>query len=138
MAAACRDDQVELRGDWGAVRFNVEVADTAAEHAVGLMNRSSMPARSGMIFLYEAPQRVGFWMRNTLIPLDMLFMSADGVVQKIHQNAVPLDETVILGGDNIQYVLEINGGMSARLGITTGTELRHPGVNQAVAAWPCE
>ncbi len=77
-------------------------------------------------------------MENTLIPLDMVFMSADGAVQKIHENAVPLDRTNIPGGDGIQYVLEINGGMSRLPGITTGSELRHPAIASETAAWPCE
>ena len=97
-----------------------------------------MAAAAGMLFVYEFPQRVGFWMENTLIPLDMIFMSADGVVRKIHENAVPLDRTVIPGGDDIQHVLEINGGMSGMLGVTVGSELRHPAIDQAQAAWPCE
>jgi len=135
--AACTDDAVDLRGDWGSARFSVEVADDARERAVGLMNRRSMPTLSGMLFVYEQPQPVAFWMRNTMIPLDMLFLGADGVVRKIHENAVPLDETPIPGGDAIQYVLEINGGLSARFGIVPGTELRHPALDQARAAWPC-
>ena len=136
--AGCQENRVELRGEWGAAQFTVEVADTAMERSVGLMNRPSMSASAGMIFIYEQPQRVGFWMRNTLIPLDMLFLSEDGVVQKIHENAIPLDETLIPGGDDIQYVLEINGGMAKTLGITVGSELRHPGINQIVASWPCK
>lgn len=136
--AQCSDTRVELRGDWGSAQFNVEVADDNAERALGLMNRPKMPASSGMLFLYEEPQRVGFWMENTLIPLDMIFLSEDGVVQRIHENAVPLDRTVIPGGDNIQAVLEINGGMARSLGIDVGSELRHPLMDQTIAAWPCE
>lgn len=136
--ADCADTRVDLRGDWGSARFTVELADDPNERAVGLMNRPSMPASAGMLFLYETPQTVGFWMENTLIPLDMIFMSPDGVVQRIHENAVPLDRTVIPGGDGIQAVLEINGGMSALLGITVGSQLRNPQMDQAIAAWPCD
>ena len=135
--ADCAPDRVDIRGDWGKARFTVEVKDSIEERAEGMMNRPSMAANFGMIFVYDQPQRVGFWMRNTLIPLDMIFMSEDGVVQKVHENAVPLDETVIMDGDNIQYVLEIKGGMSNLLGIVPGSELRHPSVNQTVASWPC-
>ncbi len=136
--AKCSDIRVDLRGDWGAARFTVEVADDEQERAVGLMNREEMPASSGMLFLYDTPQRVGFWMENTLIPLDMIFMGADGVVRKVHENAVPRDRSIIMGGDDILAVLEINGGMARALGIAEGSELRHPALDQAIAAWPCE
>jgi uncharacterized membrane protein (UPF0127 family) len=76
-------------------------------------------------------------MRNTLIPLDMIFVRPDGVVQHVHAEAVPLDErTRISGGDGILAVLEINGGLAGRLGIAEGTEMRHPAFGPD-AAWPC-
>ena len=135
--ANCEEARVDLRGDWGTARFSVELADAPEERSIGLMNRASMAKSAGMLFLYETSQPVAFWMENTLIPLDMIFMSADGVVQRIHENAVPLDRTLIPGGENILAVLEINGGMSALLGITVGSELRHPLLDQNIAAWPC-
>ena len=138
VSAACSDAAVDLRGDWGSARFTVEVADDAAERAQGLMNRPSMPRSAGMLFLYEAPQRATFWMRNTLIPLDMIFMDPTGTVTRIHENAVPLDETTIDGGPGVQAVLEINGGLARAIGIDVGSELRHPGLDQSVAAWPCD
>ncbi len=136
--AACTPDHVDLRGEWGTARFAVEVADTPQARSRGLMHRQSMPTMAGMIFFYPAPQNVAFWMRNTLIPLDMIFADRRGVVRRVHANAVPLDETSIPGGPNIQSVLEINGGMAARLGIGPGTQLRHPGFAQGDAAWPCD
>ncbi len=138
VSAACSESAVDLRGDWGSARFTVEVADDAAERAQGLMNRPSMPRSAGMLFLYEAPQRATFWMRNTLIPLDMIFMDPTGTVTRIHENAVPLDETTIDGGPGVQAVLEINGGLARAVGIDVGSELRHPGLDQSVAAWPCD
>lgn len=134
---ACRNDTVMLRGDWGSVRFNVEIADEPQEQARGLMGRASMPISSGMLFVYPAPRRSSFWMRNTLIPLDMLFIDATGVVTHIHHEAVPLDETSIFGGDSVLAVLEINGGLAKRLGIDEGTQLRHPTFARSDAAWPC-
>lgn len=135
---ACRADRVDLRGPWGSVAFTVEVADTAASRALGLMHRPSMPRFSGMLFVFEPPPGpVSFWMENTLIPLDMLFLSEAGVVTHIHHEARPLDRTPIPGGDAVLYVLEINGGMARRLGINEGTELRHPAIDPALAAWPC-
>ena len=138
VAADCAPDRVDLRGDWGSARFTVEVADDAASRAQGLMNRESMPRTAGMLFLYERPQRASFWMKNTLIPLDMIFMDPTGTVTRIHENAVPHDETPIDGGSGVQAVLEINGGLSRVMGIGVGTELRHPGLDQSAAAWPCE
>jgi uncharacterized membrane protein (UPF0127 family) len=139
VAASCRDDSVELRTPAGAaVRFTVEVADDAAERAQGLMNRPSMPRGAGMLFVYERPQRAVFWMKNTLIPLDMIFADPSGTVTRVHENAVPLDETGIDGGDGVRFVLEINGGLARRLGIGPGTVLRHPAVPQDGAAWRCD
>ncbi|MEL7025906.1 MAG: DUF192 domain-containing protein [Pseudomonadota bacterium] len=136
--ASCADDQVELRGEFGSARFTVEVADDGPERSQGLMNRASMPMSAGMLFVYPAPQRATFWMRNTLIPLDMIFADETGVVTHIHQNAVPLDETTIDGGTGVQFVLEINGGLAGPMGLEPGVELRHPLIDQADAAWKCE
>jgi uncharacterized protein len=138
-SAECRPDRVELRGPWGTAAFTVEVADTPESRALGLMNRPSMPRYSGMLFIFEPPPgRASFWMENTLIPLDMLFLDQEGRVSHVHHEARPLDRTPIHGGDAVMYVLEINGGMARRLGITEGSELRHPGIDPELAAWPCE
>lgn len=134
--AECSETRADLRGDWGSARFTVEVADDASERAVGLMHRETMAASAGMLFVYQRPQRVSFWMRNTLIPLDMIFLDETGTVTRIHENAKPLDETGIPGGDGVQFVLEINGGLAGRLGISVGSELRHPAIG-ADAAWSC-
>ncbi len=136
--SACVENRIELRGDWGNARFRIEVADEVQERATGLMYREEMAAAAGMLFIYGRPQRVSFWMENTLIPLDMIFADAAGTVTHIHENAVPLDRTSIPGGDNVQFVLEINGGMAAILGMTIGSQMRHPGIVQDAAVWPCE
>ena len=135
--AACAQDTVWVRGEFGEARFSVELADDPQERAVGLMNRPSMPLSAGMLFVYPAPQRLAFWMRNTLIELDMLFVDAQGVVQNIHHRAQPLDETPIEGGQGLTHVLEINGGLARQLGIAVGDQLRHPSFRQTGAAWPC-
>ncbi|MEO0915995.1 MAG: DUF192 domain-containing protein [Pseudomonadota bacterium] len=135
-SAECDIDRVDLRGAWGQARFSVEVADSPSERSLGLMHREDMPRSAGMLFVYERPQPVAFWMRNTLIPLDMIFMDETGTVQHVHENAIPLDETAIPGGESIQYVLEINGGLSGRLGISAGSQLRHPSIGEN-AAWMC-
>jgi hypothetical protein len=89
-----------------------------------------------MLFVYDAPQAVAFWMENTLIPLDMIFAGADGTITAIHENARPLDRTSIPGGEAVQYVLEINGGLAARLGIAVGDAIQHPAIGEG-AALPC-
>jgi uncharacterized membrane protein (UPF0127 family) len=136
-ASDCSEASVSLRGDWGTARFSVEVADDPQERAVGLMHRESLPRSAGMLFVYERPQRLSFWMRNTLIELDMIFVDPQGVVQHVHHRAQPLDETPIFGGDDLTHVLEINGGMAEQLGIAPGSVLRHPSFAAATAAWPC-
>lgn len=138
-AARCSDDRVELRGDWGTVRFRVEIADDVRERSQGLMHVEEMARLAGMLFIYERPQRVSFWMENTLIPLDMIFADETGLVVNVHSNAIPLDRTPIPGGsDEIVYVLEINGGMAEDFGIAAGTQLRHPSIAPETALWPCE
>ncbi len=137
LADACVPGIADLRWSGGAAQFTVEVADAPDERARGLMFRDQMAAGHGMLFVYPEPQMVAFWMKNTRIPLDMLFIGSDGTVLKMHNRAVPFDETAIPGGDAVQFVLEINGGLAERLGLTVGAELRHPVIDSARAAWPC-
>lgn len=136
--AECARDSVFLRGDWGEARFSVDVVDTPQTRGRGLMFVEDMPRMTGMLFVYDREQPVSFWMKNTLIPLDMIFANGDGVVEKVHTNAVPEDTTTIPGGDNIQFVLEINGGLAQQLGIDAGTEMRHPAITSDNVAWPCD
>jgi len=135
-AQECSPDQVDLRGDFGTARFSVEIADDDAERAQGLMFRESLPSGQGMLFIYEAPRTASFWMKNTLIPLDMVFVGADGVVDSVHENAVPGDLSPIFGGDEILAVLEIRGGLAGAIGIEAGAEMRHPAFGED-GVWPC-
>ena len=137
LGESCADNRLDIRGPFGTARFSVEIADDAQERAQGLMNRESLPRFGGMLFVYPEAGPVAFWMRNTLIPLDMLFFDEAGRLARVHENAKPLDETPIIGGDAIRYVLEINGGMTKTLGIDEGAELQSPAIDQATAAWPC-
>lgn len=135
--AVCQPDRVDLRQGATSVRFTVELAETAAEQRQGLMFRDRLPRFAGMLFLYESPRPVSFWMKNTLIPLDILFLDESGVVQRIAAETTPLSTEAIPGGEAIQAVLEINGGLAERLGLEVGAELRHPSLPQDRAAWPC-
>ena len=103
----------------GDHRFTVEVAATLDEQERGLMFRRSLAEDRGMIFPYDPPQAVGFWMRNTLIPLDIVYIRPDGTIARI-TNARPLDETSLPSGEPIAAVLEIAGGRAAALGIREG------------------
>lgn len=136
-AAECRPDRVQLRGDWGEVAFAVELAETEATRAQGLMFRDHLPRNAGMLFVYEHPRRASFWMKNTFIPLDMIFADDTGTVRHVHHGAIPGDTTPIEGGEAILAVLEINAGLAARYGIAPGSVLRHPAFAPDRAAWPC-
>lgn len=136
--AACAPDRVDLRWPGGRESFAVELADDQDERSRGLMFRTEMAPDAGMLFVYESPQQASFWMMNTLIPLDMIFADPTGLVTKVHANAIPEDVTPIDGGPGVLFVLEVNGGLAARLGITPGAILRHPAVPQTTAAWPCD
>jgi uncharacterized membrane protein (UPF0127 family) len=106
--------------------FKVEVADTDTTRARGLMYRRQMAADAGMLFDYRFETETAFWMKNTLIPLDMIFIRADGTIANVAQRAVPLDETSIPSNGAVRGVLEVNGGTAARLGIKAGDKVLNP------------
>lgn len=122
----------------------VELADTPDERAQGLMFRRALAPGHGMLFIYESPQPVAFWMKNTLIPLDMLFIDPNGRVAHVHEGAVPHDETPIPGADADDpaparlMVLELAAGEADRLDLHEGAVLAHPRLPQGTAALPCE
>lgn len=135
-ADSCAADRVTVLGPFGRARFTVSIADDPQERAQGLMNVAEMPLMDGMLFLYDTPQHATFWMHNTLIPLDMLFADETGTILVVHADAVPMDDTVIDGGEGVHAVLEINGGLAERLGIKPGDRLQHPAFGDDAAA-PC-
>ncbi|MCB2128057.1 MAG: DUF192 domain-containing protein [Rhodobacteraceae bacterium] len=135
---ACSDDLASIVWDGGSAQFSIEIAATPQEREKGLMFREKLASSAGMLFIYERPGRPAFWMHNTLIPLDMLFLGADGRVNAVHAMARPMDDTPIPGPDATLMVLEINGGLAARLGITPGAVLRHPRLAQDTALLPCD
>ena len=101
-------------------RFVVEVARTPEEQARGLMERQSLAPDRGMLFPYQTPQAVAFWMKNTLIPLDMVFIAPGGRILRIEANTVPLSLEPVGSGEAVEAVLELAGGRSAELGIAAG------------------
>ncbi len=104
-------------------RFIVEVAKTSLERERGLMFRQSLGPDRGMIFLFDPPQSIAFWMKNTLIPLDMLFIGADGRVLNIIENAAPLSLSPRPSAGDAAMVLEIAGGRASALGIKAGDKV---------------
>ena len=137
---ACHPDLALISSAEGKAlaSFHVEVADDEAERAQGLMNRDALAKSSGMLFVFPSERPVAFWMHDTLIPLDMLFLDGTGRVISVHPKAKPLDETPIPSGAPAQFVLEINGGLAQRLGIAPGAVLSHPAIPLARAARPCQ
>ena len=107
-------------------RFIVEVARTVDEQAQGLMNRQTLAPDRGMIFPYDVPTPASFWMKNTLIPLDMIFVRSDGTVARIEANTAPLSLDPVPAGEPVIAVLELAGGRSAELGITAGAKVAWP------------
>lgn len=100
--------------------FQVEIAQTANDRGQGLMHRKELAADRGMLFLFPRRERITMWMRNTEIPLDMLFISDDGRVTQIHERAVPYSEAIIASRRRVRYVLEVPGGTADRLGLAPG------------------
>ena len=125
--AKMRTDQlaIEKSGGGAPVQFTIERAETDQEKALGLMFRTRLKDNEGMLFNYGRSFEVTMWMRNTHIPLDMLFIRADGVIHRIEVRAEPLSERVISSGGDVAAVLEIAGGASERLGIKAGDKVRH-------------
>jgi hypothetical protein len=104
--------------------FTAELALSNAQREQGLMFRKAMPLESGMLFDFGQERDVAMWMRNTLIPLDMLFIARDGRITHIHENAVPHSEAIISSRGPVKFVLELNGGTAKRYGIKPGDMVR--------------
>ena len=120
---------VTVHADGGrAIPFRVELARTQPEQQQGLMYRPRMDADAGMLFIFKEPGPLTFWMHNTLIPLDMIFISADRKIVGVVENAEPQTDTPRRVPGLSQYVLEINGGLSAKLGVHAGSTVDFPDV----------
>ena len=118
-------EPLEIVTSRGPVRFMVEMADTDHEREQGLMWRGALGTDRGMIFDFGDEAKRAFWMRNTYVPLDMIFIRADGTIDSIAQDAAPLSDTPIPSAGPVRAVLEINGGFAEKLGIMPGDRVRH-------------
>ena len=117
-----------LKTATGDHAFNIEVMASDQERALGLMFRRSLPENSGMLFIYDPPQPATMWMKNTLITLDMVFISADARVHRIESNAEPFSETLIPSDGDVVGVLELNGGEAGKIGLRRGDKVIYPGL----------
>jgi uncharacterized membrane protein (UPF0127 family) len=124
--AAADQNTLEIVTRNGVHVFTVEIAANDADRQKGLMFRKELPEGRGMLFDFQRDQDVSMWMRNTLIPLDMLFINADGRIRRIAENTEPLSERTIPSGGPVRGVLEVIGGTTRKLGIAPGDRVAHP------------
>ena len=110
----------------GVQRFDIWIADTPQRETQGLMFVRDLPASQGMLFVNTPPRPMSMWMKNTYIPLDMVFIRADGIVHRIEARTEPLSETVVSSGGPMAAVLELAGGAAERLGLKPGDKVIYP------------
>jgi uncharacterized membrane protein (UPF0127 family) len=120
---------VALTGQ-GERRFSIEIADEPSERQAGLMFREHMADDHGMLFVFEATQPVGFWMKNTILPLDLIFIGQDGRIKAIKQGE-PESEAVISPDEPVRFVLEVKAGIAAKEGLVDGDLIKHPAIATA-------
>ena len=111
------------KADGTTAAFTVELAISAEQRAQGLMNRKEMAADHGMLFDFGLTRRVAMWMKNTYLPLDMLFIRQDGTIARVAADTVPQSEAIVDSREPVHFVLELNGGTAARLGIAPGDKV---------------
>ena len=121
---------LEIVSKSGVHVFSVEIADTPAEREKGLMFRKSLPDGQGMLFDFDRDQEVAMWMKNTFIPLDMIFIRGDGRIGNIAENTEPQSTRIIPSDGPVRAVLEVAGGSAARLGIAAGDKVAFPIFNR--------
>jgi uncharacterized membrane protein (UPF0127 family) len=110
----------------GRFEFDVEIADEPLEQQRGLMFRTDLPTRSGMLFTFGKPRLVTMWMKNTPLPLDMVFLNADGTVAHIAERTTPYSQDIVSSGGEVAFALELNAGVSRLIGLKVGDRLELP------------
>jgi uncharacterized membrane protein (UPF0127 family) len=125
-AQGMRRDTLKLVTSQGVRDVAVEVTESPQEKATGLMFRTALPDNAGMLFFYETPQEITMWMRNTYIPLDMVFIRADGRVHRIAAWTEPLSEDIVSSQGDVTACLELAGGAAERLGLKVGDRVEYP------------
>lgn len=124
-ACSANSSELVLVTKSGEYRFEVEIVDTDAARSKGLMYRTELAPNAGMLFDFKEVRPVSFWMRNTLIPLDMVFVAENGVVVNVHANAKPHDPTPIPSAAPVRFVFEIAGGRAKEIDLVAGSQLIH-------------
>jgi uncharacterized membrane protein (UPF0127 family) len=126
--AKMRQDKLTIEPSAGGPRhdFDIEIASSEQEKQLGLMYRTTLGDRQGMLFPYPTERSISMWMHNTYIALDMVFIRSDGTISRIEESAEPLSDRVISSGSAVAAVLELAGGATARLGIKPGDKVRYP------------
>ena len=124
-AEAIKRETLKLHTAGGVHVINTEITESQEEKAMGLMFRTSLADNAGMLFFYEPSQEVTMWMRNTYIPLDMVFIRADGIVHRIEAWTQPFSESIISSGADVAACLELAGGAAERLGLKPGDRVEH-------------
>jgi uncharacterized membrane protein (UPF0127 family) len=125
-AYAAGEAALEIVTKTGVRAFTVELATNDAERERGLMYRKELPEGRGMLFDFQHDRPVAFWMRNTYIPLDMIFIRGDGRILSIAENTQPLSDGLIPSGGSVRAVLEVIGGTARKLGIAPGDRVESP------------
>lgn len=123
--------RLEIRSAKATHAFTVEIADTDAKRTEGLMFRTQMAPDHGMLFDFKREEPVWFWMKNTYLSLDMIFVKADGTILSIAENTTPLSEATVPSGGPVRFVFEVVAGTSKRLGIAPGDRIVHPSIRRA-------
>jgi uncharacterized membrane protein (UPF0127 family) len=123
---AAEVQQLAIASKTGVHQFTVEVALTEADKARGLMYRRDLPEGRGMLFDFFRERALSFWMKDTYVSLDIIFIRADGRIRRIAANTTPLSERLIPSGGPVRAVLEVRAGTAARLGIVPGDRVVHP------------
>jgi uncharacterized membrane protein (UPF0127 family) len=136
-APLCDPGAIEIHAESGPQTFSIEIAATPVEQARGLMFRPAMPEDAGMLFIFEPPRPASFWMQNTMIPLDMIFIDDTGRVESIAERNDTYSQRASSSAGDVRAVLEINGGLSRELGIVPGTQVAHEAFKSAPEGFAC-
>jgi uncharacterized membrane protein (UPF0127 family) len=127
-SVAANTGTLVLKTDSGPHSFNIEIATTDRERRLGLMYRRTLADDAGMLFLYEQPQPVAMWMKNTIIPLDMIFIDPAGRVHRIEKHAEPFSTDLISSDGIVVGILEVKAGTADKIGLKRGDEVIYPGL----------
>lgn len=136
ISEGCEPGFLNINFKQNHTKIKVELAETFEDRKKGLMFRKDLDLGSGMLFVYETPAEVNFWMKNTQIPLDIAFADEQGIITRVVLNAVPHSLNLIPGGKNIQYVVEVNAGASTEFNLFVGARIQHEKLSKA-AIWQC-